>query len=217
MIILIIVGILVFIGALIWLSFYIEKKRTEALRQAALRLGLNFQPKGDPVFQNELSAFHLFNQGHSRVLKNLMRGNNRDADMAVFDYRYVTGSGKNSHTHSHTVIWFQTMDMNLPAFTLGPENIMHKIGALVGYQDIDLPRFPEFSKRYLLRGQNEAAITVFFNDSAARFFEARRNIRIEAGGTRFIMYGPAKKADPEKLRELINEGAAVLELFRSAR
>jgi len=214
---LLIIGILAFIGAIVWLVLYLEKKRTEALRQAALRLGFNFFPKGDPAFYNEMSVFNLFQQGHSRLLKNLMRSTGSDPEVAVFDYRYTIGSGKNQSTRNQTVVWFRSSDLNLPAFTLSPENIMHKIGALLGYQDIDFEQNPGFSKHYLLRGQDETRIRMLFNDSLLRFFEQKHPVSAEGRDNHFIFYRSKKMVKPEVLSSFIEEGRAALTALRSGR
>jgi len=214
---LIIIGIAVFIAALVYLSLYIEKKRTEAMRQAALRLGFNFFPKGDPTFLSEMAAFHLFQQGHTRLLKNLMRGESSDADVAMFDYRFTVGSGKNQHTKNQTVICFRLSDLNLPVFSLSPENIMHKIGSMFGYQDIDFEHHPEFSKRYLLRGPDETRIRTLFKDSVLRFFEQKQPLCVEGAENRLIFYRSSKQVKPEALNSFVEEGTAVLGVLRSGR
>jgi len=212
--VLIIVGSLALIGGLVWLTLHMEKKRTEAVRQAALRLGFNFFPKGDPAFANEMSVFHLFQQGHTRLLKNLMRTAGTDSELAVFDYRYTTGSGKNQSTKNQTVIWFRSPVLNLPAFTLSPENILHKIGGLMGYQDIDFEHNPGFSKRYLLRGQDETRIRMIFNDRLLRFFEQKHPISAEGQGNRFIFFRSKKVVKPEVLNSFVEEGKALLDIFQ---
>ncbi len=212
-----IIGVLALIGGLVWLSFHLEKKRTEAMRQACLRLGFAFSPKGDPALQNEMAAFQLFNQGHSRVLKNLIRGTGSDADIAIFDYRYTTGSGKNQHTRKQTVIGFRSAGLDLPAFSLSPENIMHKIGSVFGYQDIDFENYPGFSKRYLLRGLDETRIRMTFNDRVLRFFEQKHPICTEGLGNQFIFYRSSREVKTGDLNSFIAEGTEVLNTLRSGR
>jgi hypothetical protein len=209
-----IIGVLALVGGIVWLSLYIEKKRTEAVRQAALRLGFEFFPKGDPVFYNEMSVFHLFQQGHTRILKNLLRGSVSDADVAIFDYRFTIGGGKNQHTKNQTVIWFRSAGLNLPDFTLGPENILHKVGAVFGYQDIDFEHNPGFSKRYLLRGQDETRIRMLFNDSVLRFYEQKHPVCTEGKANHFIFFRSARQAKADELNSLLEEGKMALNLLQ---
>ncbi len=216
-VVLFIIGVLALIGGLVWLSFHLEKKRTEAMRQACLRLGFAFSPKGDPALQSEMAAFQLFNQGHTRVLKNLIRGSGSDAEIAIFDYRYTIGSGKNQHTRKQTVIQFRSAGLDLPAFSLSPENLMHKIGSLFGYQDIDFENFPGFSKRYLLRGLDETRIRMTFNDRVLRFFEQKHPVCTEGLGNQFIFYRGSREVKTEGLNSFIAEGTEVLNTLRSDR
>ena len=44
------------------------------------------------------------------------------------------------------------MPGNVVDFEMRPENLLNKIGAALGRQDIDFDSNPEFSRRYLLRG-----------------------------------------------------------------
>jgi hypothetical protein len=210
----IIIGTLALIGGIVWLTLYMEKKRTEAVRQAAQRLGFNFFPKGDPAFFNEMAVFQLFQQGHTRILKNLLRNEGSDADIAIFDYRYTTGYGKNQRTKNQTVVWFRSAGLDLPDFTLGPENLLHKVGALFGYQDIDFEHNPGFSKHYVLRGQDETRIRMLFNDRVLRFYEQKHPVCTEGKGNHFIFYRSKKPVKTEGLNSFLEEGKTALNVLQ---
>ena len=47
---------------------------------------------------SEHAAFHLFSQGRSKKIRNLMRGTVRDSNLSIFDYQYTVGAGKHQHT-----------------------------------------------------------------------------------------------------------------------
>ena len=136
-------------------------------------------------------------------------------DVFVFDYRYTTGGGNNSHTWRQTVILFESDQMQLPKFALRPENVFHKIGQVFGYQDIDFHSHPEFSKRYLLRGESEGDIREIFSSEVRSFYETDGKLSTEAAGKQLIHYRAGKRVDPEKLTDLIREGVKVLTLLRS--
>ncbi len=147
----IVVGGLALIGTIIVIALKIEKKRSEALQAAAERMKFRFSRKGDPDLLDRLKGLHLFSQGHAKKIANVLMGKAGALDVAVFDYAYTTGGGQHSQQWRQTVILFESDDMNLPEFTLRPENIFHKIGQVFGYKDIDFDSHPEFSKRYLLQ------------------------------------------------------------------
>ena len=207
-------GFFAFIGLILVLAYRQEKARTEALKRTAEELGFTFSPDHQPLVMQELSALELFSRGRSRKLYNLMRGANPDTAVSVFDYKYTTGSGKNSSTHQQTVVCFDSDQLHLPTFTLQPEGMFHKLFSVFGYQDIDFGDFPNFSNRYLLRGSSEAAIRDFFDAPLVGALERLSGVTIEGHDRRLIYYRPANRPKPEEVRRLLEEAFEVFALFR---
>jgi len=151
----------------------------------------------------------------------------------LFDYRYVTGSGKNAHAHRQTVVAFPNLGggvspgggnggfgpsrglkpaargVHLPAFELCRENIFHKIGKVFGFRDIDFPEHPSFSKRYLLRGEDEPAVRAIFDAGLMNSFDHTREINVEAGGNCLIVYRASRRVKPADLLAFLDEAAGV--------
>ena len=55
----------------------------------------------------------------------------------------------------------------VPRFALTREGLLHRVGAALGFQDIDFDEDPEFSKRFVLKGDDEHAIREIFADDLA--------------------------------------------------
>jgi hypothetical protein len=210
---LIVGGVIALIALFLYIGYLAEKKRTEALKGVAEDLGFEFFPK-DPGLLRELGGFHLFSQGHGKRLTNLMRGEAGGLAVEIFDYRYVTGGGKSSQTWNQTVICFRLNGPDLPDFSLRPENVFHRIGALFGYQDINFEDYPVFSKSYLLRGPDEKAIRELFTDRVLAFYEGRTGLSTEGGGNQLLFYRHNKRVDPQQVRSFLEEGFQVLSVFR---
>ena len=189
-------------------------RRGEALQEAASGMKFTFQPKADPRLVGRLEHFHLFSQGRRQKITNVLQGRAGDIDVSVFDYRYVTGGGQNSRSWNQTVILFESDEMRLPNFTLRPENLFHKIGQVFGYQDIDFDSHPEFSKRYLLRGENESDARHTFSTDVLSFYESDQKLSTEAAGRQLIHYRAAKRIPPDEIAQFIKQGVRVLTLFR---
>lgn len=204
------------IGIGVYLGWRYEKKRTERFEAMARTLGLAFIPRDDGSLLDRLRPFHLFSQGRSQAIRNLLRGDKNDVEMAVLDYQYTTGSGKHSHTHRLSVLRFRSPTLNLPRFTLRPEGIFHKIGSALGYQDVDFEFHPEFSSSYLLRGEDESQIRKLFNETRLRFFEdkAADKICVEAAGDQLIYYRQNRRVDPDDVHDFIERGLRVLKVFQ---
>ena len=191
------------------------RQRTAALAALASKMRFRFSKEGDAELPNTLGHFHLFSQGHSKKITNVLRGRANDMDVLIFDYRYTTGGGQHSNTSHQTVILFESDGMQLPQFALRPENVFHKIGQVFGYQDIDFDSHPEFSKRYLLKGEDEGAVRDLFTRDVLSFYEADGKLSSEAAGGRLIHYRHGKRSRPEQIQDFITEGVRVLTLLRA--
>jgi hypothetical protein len=192
-----------------------EKERTLAMQQAAQAMGWMFAPQAQLGMIPHANYFNLFNNGHSKSIKNMIYGQLNGVKAAVFDYRYTVGHGKNSHTYNQTVIYFETPKLQLPLFTLSPENFMHKFISALGYQDIDFANRPEFSKRFLLRGNDENAIRQTFADHILAFYEANQGLHTEGGGSQLFVYRLGNRMPPFQVAQFLQWGASsVLPLFQ---
>lgn len=145
-------GFVALFGVLATVAWMNEKKRTAAMQALAASMNFTFAAVDRGALLTSLGQFHLFSQGHARKLANVMCGSANGIDVALMDYRYTTGSGKNAQTHSQTVIRFRSGLLQLPDFTLRPERVFHRIGEVFGYKDIDFSTHPGFSKQYLQQG-----------------------------------------------------------------
>lgn len=209
-----IIGGLALAGMIMFVVHKFEKARTERFQAVADELGLKFFPNGDPEVQNAMGHLWLFKQGHSRKTKNMLCGQTEDIDLAIFGYRYTTGSGKHRHTHQQTVISFRSPHLSLPEFELRPENLFHKIGQALGYKDIDFESHPTFSKRYIVRGPIDAAIRDLFTPEILEEFESQNGISIESSNDRLIYYRAGKRIKPEEVRSFMEEGFRIYGLLK---
>ena len=193
------VGISVVVLA-IALHFYYEKKRREKMAQIADGLGFTFAPKPPDPDEIGLGHLDLFQHGRAQRGKNMITGKLEDIGVALFDYQYTTGSGKNQTTHHQTVAAFKLPVPAFPAFQLRREHLFHKVGQMFGYKDINFPDYPQFSKRYLLRSNSEQATREFFTEEVIQFFEQlNEKWSIEAAGQSLVVYQPSKRVKPGDL------------------
>jgi hypothetical protein len=192
-----------------------EKERTLAMHQAARQMGWDFAPVAELAMIPHTGYFNLFNQGHSKSIKNMIYGQINGTKAAIFDYRYTVGHGKHSHTYNQSVLYFESPKLQLPMFTLSPENFIHKFISALGYQDIDFGNRPEFSKKYLLRGQDEQSIRRAFQEQALAFYEANQGLHTEGGGSQLFVYRLSHRVPPMQAGQYLQWGAAsVLPLFQ---
>jgi hypothetical protein len=201
------------IGAVAYAQWQGEKKRTAALAALAERLRCRFEPVADTGIVGAASAFHLFDQGRSRAVKNLLSARHDELDVRLFDYFFVTGSGKSTKRWSQSVAHLTWPALRLPAFELRPEHFFHKIGSAFGYQDIDFPQHPEFSRLFLLRGADEAAIRQTFGVVVLDFFQRHPGVSAEGNGDTLVYYVADKRFRPEELEAFLRDAVDLAHRF----
>ncbi len=207
----IVAAVAVLVVVLILVARKIERNRTEALRQASVGVGLDFEERGDIEQIRALGDLPIFGRGRGKKVKNLMSGRNAAGDVRVFDYAFTTGGGKSSHTWTQTIALYPGGGRGLPDFVLSPENpIFHKMGQLLGWQDIDFESNPAFSSSYILKGGDETAIRAAFAAGTLEFFEQHEGWSVEVQGGNLGIYRSEKRVKPEQMGTFLDETATVL-------
>lgn len=202
-------------AALIYYLIQSNRKRSEALQRFAALMGFQYSEKADLVAELQASGFRLFTHGRSKKSSRLLSGQTGAVSVRIFDYRYVSGAGKNSRTVAQTVILLNSDRLDLPRFALQPENIFHKIGQAFGMKDIDFDLYPEFSKRYLLRGDDEEAVRNLFKSYVLEFLTRQPGLHVEGAAQAMIIYRLGKRIPPLKLEAEYRAALEINELLKS--
>ena len=213
-------GLIIFTGVffiiilIVYLVIRSAKKRTENFRNAAMMIGLTFVEKVPSDFLFRLNGFKLFNSGYSKKATNLIAGEESGIKFSIFDYTYTVGMGKSSQTYSQSVYFAESDKINLPEFSMAPESFFHKIGNIIGYKDIDFDMHQNFSKNYLLKGEDENAIRIAFSENVLQFFENnKKKFCVEANGNRLVIYNRSKTIKPVDLIAFKDEMLKIVRLF----
>ena len=205
----IIAGIAVVLAVAFLITHHIEKKRTAALSVVASDLGLEFSATTDDKLLERMQIFSLFNRGHSRKMKNVMKAETETANLTIFDYLYTTGGGNSSRTHTQTVVAMESEALNIPDIKLRPEGFFDRVGSALGLQDIDFESHAEFSKAFVLQGQDEGAVRAFFDTELLDFFTEKQGSYVESVPGVFIFFRGGGRRKPQQIREIMDEGFAV--------
>ena len=196
---------------LLLLSIYLirranDRKRTEALSKIALELGLDFQPDGDQELQSQFAGFDLAQKGRGRTLTNVCTGGTDEVRLWIFDYRFVTGYGKNRRVRSQTVTALESGQLRLPEFHLRPEEVIDRVSQLVGLRDINFEQHHRFSSQFVLQSKVSDETHEFFDNDLLDFFADRPGISIETRPQLFIIYQSRKLATPHDFRKVFEDG-----------
>jgi hypothetical protein len=187
------------VAAIIFLAIKKERERREAMRRVASTMGFTYAEKlGAEDVAPIVGELPLFNRGHSKKAPSVLTGQTVGRAVTVLDWQFTVGGGKNSHTYQQTVVVFPEVG-GLPDFEAAPENFLHRIGQVFGYQDIDIESDEEFSKAVLLRGDDEAAIRRVFNANVRGLMRQEAKLSIESRGGRLAIYRSGKRCEPAQV------------------
>ncbi len=198
---------IVFAVAIVLLILILPGRRRRGLERAAQEMGFAFEAQPANLEAEAFMEVPVLKRNTG--LSNLLRGSAGTGEVVVMDVR--TGGGKQSQYR--TVALYRLAGKRLPVFELRPEHIFDKLGAVFGFKDVNFESSPEFSKRYLLRGQDEAAVRELFHHGRLMFFEQNKGWSVEGAGEWVAVYRQVTTVAPGKLRGFLEETGRVVAAF----
>lgn len=207
-----------------------ESKRAEAIRLAAISLGMSLEGGRSIDATRRFGPFQLFSQGSDKRVRNCLSGSIDGVDVTTFGYEYTVSGSESSSTYRQTVAVYRSKELSLPEFELRPRTtvetfkIVQTIKDLVGKdEDIIFDTHPDFSGSYLLRGNHKSAIRQVFSRGVLEHFERHEGLSVEGRNETLIFYRAESlntgigyrgaRVKPEELKLFLHEGRAVFDLF----
>ena len=165
-----------------------------------------------------LKKFHFFEirpiDGKSNSLKGTYEGLNVSWEIA--DITFNEGQAFTAETFNTTLMVLK-LNKKIPVFTMEREGVFERIFdrvmAFTGYKDIDFKMYPDFSKKFLLMGNNEAEIQSFFSDEIIRFFENHHIYHLESNGEALLIFNKIKLARTDETLVFIDYGRELATLL----
>lgn len=220
--VLILLGFLALVVYLEKLADYLEKKRREALEQVARSLGMSFSAELPEGIRSRLlqAGFELFQRSGARFYNSMFKRLNDGTEIAIFDYSWkASRRRRREREYYFSVFWAYCEDLRLPHFRLHPEvPLFHDVAKAFGMQDINFENHPDFSRRYLLRGEDEAKIRLRFHPSFLNFLEQHPPCYAEGFGPQLVIwrdYPPP--VTPEKMADWLRFGEEWVQRLRLRR
>jgi len=198
---LIIVGVIAVILAVLVLGYLAARKRREAMRAAAARLGLRFEPRKNRGLARQYRFLDKLRQGSNRYAFNILSGSYQGHDVMLFDYHYQTGSGKNTHHHYFSFFILQ-LPISFPELVIDKEGFFSKIAQAVGYDDIDFESH-EFSRRFCVRSRDKKFAYDVCNVRMIEYLLSNTDLSIEIDGDSLAISFRRRLA-PEQIEPNLN-------------
>jgi len=192
----------------------IEMKLTP--RQVDLRIlaentGLNFYPQ---KVRNVAKYQDFPIQKGNKILyeENILSQYADYGKLEVSDITLSEGVRQEQNDLQMTVVHVSDLNLTIPDFALEPEGLWTKFSELTFGKDIDFKDHPEFSSRYYLRGDDEAAIRNFFNNGLIHFLETHEQLHIESHRNKLLVYMKREPLMTTEIQQVLRFIAAFVKI-----
>ena len=191
--------------------------RQKRLRNLATEKDFQFSSQVD-WNTDYFKKFHFFEIRPIERKYNSLKGSFRGISMSweIADITFNEGQAFTAETFNTTLMVLK-LNKKIPVFSMEKEGVLGKIFdrimAFTGYKDIDFEMYPDFSKKFLLMGNNESEIRSFFTEEIIRFFENHQIYHIESNGNALLIFDKIKLARTDETIAFIDYGeklAAIL-------
>lgn len=165
-----------------------------------------------------LKKFHFFEIRPIERKSNCLRGSFKDLEVSweISDVTFSDGAAFSAETF-YTTVMVLKLNKKMPVFAMEKEGLFEKIFdrviALTGHKDIDFEMYPNFSKKFLITGTNEAEIRSFFTKELIHFFETKQIYHLESNGEALLIFDKIKLARTDETIALINYSKALAGLL----
>ncbi len=192
-------------------------QRQKRLRNLATEKDFQFSSQVD-WNTDYFKKFHFFEIRPIERKYNSLKGSFRGISMSweIADITFNEGQAFTAETFNTTLMVLK-LNKKIPVFSMEKEGVLGKIFdrimAFTGYKDIDFEMYPDFSKKFLLMGNNESEIRSFFTEEIIRFFENHQIYHIESNGNALLIFDKIKLARTDETIAFIDYGeklAAIL-------
>lgn len=208
---LLIIGIGTVVIVVIYLQYYLRKKRRDETALMAKQLGLTYSQ----VDMEGLIAypFQLFGRGDGRGSENVLAGTWQGLPIREFDYWYYEEStdseGKTSRTYYRFSCALAGIAANCSALTVGHENVFTKLGGHMGFTDIEF-ELEEFNREFRVKSPDRKFANDLIDPRMMSFMlQAGDEFSYEVVGNQIMVF--SKRRKPAELVPLLGTAKAFLD------
>lgn len=184
---------------------HLEKKRRQRVIDLAKELELELNWELPDTERIALQRFEVARKGRNQRTSLSLLADNGMTRICLFDYSFVTGSGKNQTTHHWVVSLCSDERIAAPEIQLKPETLLSRIGSLVGFQDIDIPEAPEFSKAFVVQGTDEERIRKYLTPVRRDAFLLEPKQTYALDQNHLLVIRERRKLDAQHIKPLLSE------------
>jgi hypothetical protein len=206
-------GFLALVACAYLFTEFRRRKRAKAIEDKASELGLEYTAEADGNFTFYLDGFELTSKGRNHYACNLLQGKSDSRALALFDYQYKVGHGKNSHTYHSTVLKIRFDGQPLPTFSLRPRTFAETVMGWFGRKGLDLGEGSPLSKQFRIEGDDPPAIREVLTAGVVDYLHNNPGRTIEAQDNTLLVYQLGKRLPPAELGAFLESGFELLAIL----
>ncbi|OGV69709.1 MAG: hypothetical protein A2283_17265 [Lentisphaerae bacterium RIFOXYA12_FULL_48_11] len=176
----IIIIILIIVFGII--GYTANRRRREAFKALATRLGLSFNESKNYVFATKYAFLNKLAQGSNRYMFNTLCGKYKNQQVLASDYHYETHStdskGRRKTHHHYFSLLTLDLPVTFPEITITREGIFSKIAQAFGYDDIDFES-AEFSRCFCVRSPDKKSAYDICNARMIDYLLQNKDLSLE--------------------------------------
>lgn len=177
-------------------------KRQRELSHYAEKIGGTYESQ--PLLSyEELTDFNYFKSFTVDILRNHLLIEKSRAKLSLFDLDYHRGEFIARDVYHSTFIVLE-FDFELPSFHMDKELLIDRVANLATHKDLNVPEFPDFSRRFRLSGKNEEEVLSFFDVDLILFFESNPIYHIESKGKKLLIFKKERLLSPSEIKGMVS-------------
>ena len=164
----------------------------------------------------ELRRFKFFELRPIERKSNVLSGRfeSTDNNWEIADIIFNEGASFTAEVFYSTLMTIK-INNEIPKFMMEKEGFVEKlfdrVMAFTGYKDIDFKMYTKFSNKFLLMGDDEAMIRVFFTPRLITFFEEESIFHVESNGKNLLIFSKIKLARTDETQNLLAFGERLIQ------
>jgi hypothetical protein len=196
-----------------------ESRRRAALARVAAELGMGFTAE-DNALLNQFGGFAFYPHGDWKRATSIMRGTLQGSPVVLFDYHVTLGSYNNRTPVQLTVAAFDLASKPLPVFEAqgGRQNrVTRLLDKVLAEKVIDFPDDPDFTRGFLVVGDDAQTVRRLLNREARSFLARRTEWMFRSDGRWLLMCRLKHRPQPADYRAFVNEALEGMRVLTGAR
>ena len=194
------------------LNFQVSLTKRQKLLQKLSTI-LDWDYLAEPLSNyDNLERFYYFKTKWINYRYNNLESKNKD--FLLFDLSYSEGAFIAREDLRSTFLQIKVSN-KMPVFAMDKENFMNTILQFSGLEDIDFKKYPDFSRRFYLRGEDVKSIRSFFKDDLIYFFESHPAYYLESDGNSLLIRSKERLASIQEIKQMLAFAEELLKVLEN--